>query len=100
MIYHNNFPEWGIWENIPEFLKHVKNSFIIILKLIVQPRHHVFHHHIPNSKVHGANMGPTWGLSAPDGPHFGPMKLAIRDLYKHYVSMHLRAICDAEVVAK
>ena len=35
--------------------------------------------HIPDSKVHGANMGPTWVLSAPDGPHVGPMNLAIRD---------------------
>ena len=34
---------------------------------------------IPDSKVHGANMGPTWVLSAPDGPHVGPMNLAIRD---------------------
>ena len=34
---------------------------------------------IPDSKVHGANMGPTWDLSAPDGPHVGPMNLAIRD---------------------
>ena len=32
----------------------------------------------PVSKVHGANMGPTWVLSAPDGPHVGPMNLAIR----------------------
>ena len=23
-------------------------------------------------------MGPTWVLSAPDGPHIGPMNLAIR----------------------
>ena len=22
-------------------------------------------------------MGPTWVLSAPDGPHFGPMNLAM-----------------------
>ena len=34
---------------------------------------------IPDSKVHGANMGPTWVLSAPDGPHVGPMNLAVRD---------------------
>ena len=34
---------------------------------------------IPDSKVHGANMGPTWVLLAPDGPHVGPMNLAIRD---------------------
>ena len=32
----------------------------------------------PDRKVHGANMGPTWVLSAPDGPHVGPMNLAIR----------------------
>ena len=32
----------------------------------------------PDIKVHGANMGPTWVLSAPDGPHVGPMNLANR----------------------
>ena len=31
----------------------------------------------PYNKVHGASMGPTWVLSAPDGPHIGPMNLAI-----------------------
>ena len=31
----------------------------------------------PDSKVHGANMGPTWVLSAPCGPYVGPMKFAI-----------------------
>ena len=34
---------------------------------------------IPDSKVHGANMGPTWVLSAPGGPHVGPMNFAIWD---------------------
>ena len=38
---------------------------------------------IPDSKVHGANMGPTWVLSAPDGPHVGPMNLAIREVSYH-----------------
>ena len=33
---------------------------------------------IPESKIHGANMGPTSVLSAQDGPHVGPMSLAIR----------------------
>ena len=32
----------------------------------------------PPYPVHGANMGPNWVLSAPDGPHVGPMNLAIR----------------------
>ena len=34
---------------------------------------------IPDSKCHGANMGSTWVLLAPDGPHVCPMNLAIRD---------------------
>ena len=33
---------------------------------------------LPDSKGHGAKMGPTWVLSAPDGPHVGLMNLAIR----------------------
>ena len=37
-------------------------------------------HYDPDSKIHGANMGPTWVLSAPDGLHVGPMKLAIREI--------------------
>ena len=31
----------------------------------------------PDSKVHEANMGPTWVLLDPDGLHVGPMNLAI-----------------------
>ena len=34
---------------------------------------------IPDSNVHGANVGPTWVPSAPDGPHVGSMNLVIRD---------------------
>ena len=30
---------------------------------------------VPDSKVHGANMGPTWVLSAPDGPMLAPWNL-------------------------
>ena len=37
--------------------------------------------HIPDNKIHGANMGPTWVLSASDGPHVGHMNLAIRDCF-------------------
>ena len=31
----------------------------------------------PDSNVQGANMGPNWVLSAPDGPRVGPMNIAI-----------------------
>ena len=34
---------------------------------------------ILDNKVYGANMGPTWVLSAPGGPHVGPMNLVISD---------------------
>ena len=30
-----------------------------------------------DSKIHGANMGPNWVLSAPDGSRVGPKNLAI-----------------------
>ena len=33
----------------------------------------------PDSTVHGAHMGPTWVLSAPDGLHIGPMNLAMTE---------------------
>ena len=32
----------------------------------------------PDNEIHGANMGPTWVPSAPDGPHVDPMNLTIR----------------------
>ena len=32
----------------------------------------------PEGKVHGANIGPTWVLLAPGGPHEGPINFAIR----------------------
>ena len=34
---------------------------------------------IPDSKVHGANMGPIWGQQDSCGPHVGPMNFVIWD---------------------
>ena len=31
----------------------------------------------PDSKVHGADMGPTWSRQDPGGPHVGPVNFAI-----------------------
>ena len=31
----------------------------------------------PDSKIHGANTGPIWGLQDPGGPHVGPMNFPI-----------------------
>ena len=35
------------------------------------------HRNVPDSKVHGAKMGPRWGRQEPGGPHVGPMNFAI-----------------------
>ena len=35
------------------------------------------HTYFPDSKVHGANMGPIGGWQGPGGPHVGPMNFAI-----------------------
>ena len=35
--------------------------------------------YIPDSKVHGANMGPIWGRQDPGGPHVGLINFAIWD---------------------
>ena len=34
-------------------------------------------HIYPDSKVHGANIGPIWGRQNAGGPHVGPMNFAI-----------------------
>ena len=52
------------------------------------------HNHNPDSKVHGANVGPTWVLSAPDGPHFGPTNLVIRDSNQYRKRQCIISICD------
>ena len=35
-------------------------------------------HIFPDSKVHGANVGPSWGRQDSGGPHVGHMNFAIR----------------------
>ena len=35
---------------------------------------------VPDSKVHGARMGPIWGRQDPGGHHVGPMNFAIWDM--------------------
>ena len=37
----------------------------------------------PDSKVHGANMGPIWGRQDPVGPPVGPMNFATWEWLKH-----------------
>ena len=41
-----------------------------------------------DSKIHGANMGPTWVLSAPGGSHVSPIDLAIWDMTSFTISKY------------
>ena len=51
-----------------------------------------------DSKVRGgANMGPTWVLSASDGLHVGPMNIAIREVHiipslHHYIQWKIKTV--------
>ena len=55
---------------------------------------------LPDSKVHGAHMGPTWGRQDPGGPHVGPMNLVIwfmtsekwRKLYEFKIKIKMTVI--------
>ena len=40
----------------------------------------------PDSKVHGANMGPIWDWEDPGGPHVGHMSFAIWDIHSEHDS--------------
>ena len=43
---------------------------------------------IPDSNIHGANMGPIWGRQDPGGPHVGRMNFAFWDsLDKFHMDM-------------
>ena len=43
----------------------------------------------PESKVHGANMGPIWGRQDPGGPNVGPMNFAIWVMYTVLVEIDI-----------
>ena len=51
--------------------------------------------YIPDNKVHGANMEPTWGRKDPGGYHVGHMKIVIWDFIalhgRYYIYMPDRA---------
>ena len=48
----------------------------------------------PDSKVHGANMGPIWGRQDPAGPHVGPMNFAIWALLCYDLQLLISAHWD------
>ena len=71
--FYNQFFLWGIPIPIWILVYIISTHFIFWVDRFqgAQSGNH------PDSKVHGANMGPTWGRQDPGGPHVGPMDLAI-----------------------
>ena len=57
------FAHWQVWHKLVAWCPRVRRLHLLVSN--------------PGSKVQEANMGPTWVLSVPDGPHAGPMNLAI-----------------------
>ena len=61
----------------------------------------------PDSKVHGANMGPIWGRQDPGWPHVGPINLAIWDFLSvlenvsvTFTTISLRVLqCDTDILS-
>ena len=53
----------------------------------------------PDSKVHGANMGPIWGRQDPGGPHVGPMNFVIWVVtYSWDISLPITCILIFELI--
>ena len=44
--------------------------------------HGVYAYASPDSKIHGANMGPTWGRQDPGGPHVNPHEPCCLGIYR------------------
>ena len=49
-------------------------------------------HYYPDIKVHGANMGPTWGRLGPGGPHVGHVNLAIWVVPDKFINMITQSV--------
>ena len=50
----------------------------------------------PDCKIHGANMGPTWGQQDPGGPHVGPMNLAIWEVITSMILYEILLLIQAQ----
>ena len=72
------------WIRKCQYYTNTQNDYVMLTHSSLFASHH------PDNKVHEANMGPTWVLSAPDGPHVGLMNLVIRAVFstKHWVELN------------
>ena len=87
---HANKTAVSDWSYLNTQLKYV--TFIVHYHVFMTWRNRFAFYYNPDSKIHGANMRPTWVLPAPDGPHVGPMNLAIWE-YTWYMCNFKHAFC-------
>ena len=66
---------WYIRSQLQNFLGHIEIYQQMLESLFIDA----------DSKVQGANMGPTWVLSATDGPRVDDINLGIRGANKYNV---------------
>ena len=104
--YQNTNPIWlldrGILLRFASFLHQVIRTCLwsrvqLKLNVIAVNGNHVFCT-FPHSKVHGAYMGPNWGRQDPDGPHVGPMILAIWIVMMQIQSWYTASSVEANVI--
>ena len=62
----------------PRKMFNMKYQLIYLQHYPMSPVAHSFISIYPDSRIPGANIWNTWDLSAPGGPHVGPMNLVIR----------------------
>ena len=76
---------WNAINGIGKTMPHPFHSAVCLCSIVVlgcldiQQDRFTWCHFSPDSKLRGANMGPTWVLAAPDGPHVALMNLTIRE---------------------
>ena len=89
-LYYSANPHW--WPVHWQLTKHTRRSSSIVIDQALRQTSgntRWWRHHVPDSKVHGANMGPIWGRQDPGGPHVGPMNFAVWNTLKYIASLML-----------
>ena len=77
------------FENVLRWLCCSGLDMSIMCNMIIMCNTHTY----PDSKFHGAHMGPIWGRQDPGGYHVGPMKLAIWVGPSEYMSFGMFLCC-------
>ena len=93
MLYSHHLDQQCIrakYINVIHMYRHVNYLIKHILKMLYSTEIYMSQitkcvlHSNPDSKAHEANMGPTWVLSAPDGPNVGRIYVGVQGMAEYY----------------